>query len=237
MLDPGVAPHIQRRAAPAVRLPLYRDIYGRNDEAVSVRVQRRLLGVAVTLAIVLAATLFGPAGARVGISVVELLPEVKGLPHALEVQEQNTDRLLDIDGVLGTGVSADACGDAVIKVYTESALVAGVPTSVDGVPVDVEVTGLMRRDVQQGILRCRRYRISLTEKLFVQPGDFTGLSELMETTHKRGRQWLKPRLSMFRPLSTRSRQCCSVSRSSTVRFRSSCARTPESNAVLYSNQR
>ena len=106
------------------------------------RAQRRLIALVVTLGVLVAAALAGSAGARPGTSVVELLPEVEGLPRALAVQEQNTASLLDIDGVVGAGVGASATGEAVIKVYAESAFVAGVPDSVDGIPVDVEVTGL-----------------------------------------------------------------------------------------------
>jgi hypothetical protein len=74
------------------------------------RAQRRLIALVVTLGVLVAAALAGSVGARSGTSVVELLPEVEGLPRALAVQEQNTSSLLDIDGVVGAGVGASATG-------------------------------------------------------------------------------------------------------------------------------
>ena len=64
-----------------------------------------------------------------------------GLERAIEAQEQHTDALLDIQGVVGTAVGAGADGAAVVKIYTERPGVAGLPRSLDGVPVVVQVTG------------------------------------------------------------------------------------------------
>ncbi len=64
-----------------------------------------------------------------------------GLERAIEAQEQHTDALLDIQGVVGTAVGVGARGGAVVKIYTEKEGVAGLPRSLDGVPVVVQVTG------------------------------------------------------------------------------------------------
>ena len=64
-----------------------------------------------------------------------------GLERAIEAQEQHANALLDIQGVVGTSVGAGADGAAVVKIYTERPGVAGLPRSLDGVPVVVQVTG------------------------------------------------------------------------------------------------
>ncbi len=42
---------------------------------------------------------------------------------------------------MGTGVGLGADGQPVIKIYTEAAGVPALPSRLDGVPVEVEVTG------------------------------------------------------------------------------------------------
>ena len=63
-----------------------------------------------------------------------------GLERAIAAQEANTDRLLDIPGVVGTAVGIES-GKAVVKILTERPNVSGLPKSLDGVPVVVQVTG------------------------------------------------------------------------------------------------
>ncbi|HEX2500306.1 MAG TPA: hypothetical protein VHO73_02535 [Methylomirabilota bacterium] len=64
-----------------------------------------------------------------------------GLQKAIAAQERHTNALLAIPGVIGTAVGLGASGPPVVKVFTESRAVAGVPHVLDGVPVVVEVTG------------------------------------------------------------------------------------------------
>lgn len=64
-----------------------------------------------------------------------------GLDRAIAAQEAHTDALLAKAGVVGTAVALAADGRPVVKVYTRSAGVRGLPAHLDGVPVDVEVTG------------------------------------------------------------------------------------------------
>ena len=68
-------------------------------------------------------------------------PDGNGLDHVIAVQDAHTDRLLAKPGVVGTAVGLNAAGQPVIVIYTESARVAGLPSSLDGVPVAVRVTG------------------------------------------------------------------------------------------------
>ena len=64
-----------------------------------------------------------------------------GLARAAAAQERHTDVLLAKAGVVGTAVGVAADGQPVVKVYTKSAHVPGLPTDLDGVPVEVEETG------------------------------------------------------------------------------------------------
>lgn len=63
------------------------------------------------------------------------------LGSAIEVQQRHTDNLLAIPDVVGTAVGLTANGDPAIKVYTKSAAIMAIPSSLEGVPVEVEVTG------------------------------------------------------------------------------------------------
>jgi hypothetical protein len=65
----------------------------------------------------------------------------KGVGHALEVQERHSDRLLAKRGVVGTATGRADDGTAVVKVYTANPGVRGIPGTLDGVRVDVDVTG------------------------------------------------------------------------------------------------
>jgi hypothetical protein len=63
------------------------------------------------------------------------------LSSVTAVQERQTDHLLAIPDVVGTAVGLTREGRPAIKVYTRSAHVTGIPASLEGVPVVVEVTG------------------------------------------------------------------------------------------------
>jgi hypothetical protein len=62
---------------------------------------------------------------------------------ALAAQERHNPRLRGIRGVVGTAVGLNPGGQAVVKVFTASAGVAGIPAGLDNVPVAVEVTGIL----------------------------------------------------------------------------------------------
>jgi len=63
------------------------------------------------------------------------------LGAAIEVQERHTGRLLALPGVVGTAVGLRADGQPVIKVYTRAPGITGIPIGLEGIPVEVEVTG------------------------------------------------------------------------------------------------
>lgn len=70
------------------------------------------------------------------------LPERSpALDAAIAAQDRATPGLLRVDGVLGTGTSADAAGNPVIVVYAERPGVAGIPADIEGHAVRVMVTG------------------------------------------------------------------------------------------------
>lgn len=64
-----------------------------------------------------------------------------GLERAIAVQEAHNRELLGKSGVVGTAVGLTADGTPAIKIFTERAEVGGLPVSLDGVPVIVQVTG------------------------------------------------------------------------------------------------
>ena len=61
---------------------------------------------------------------------------------AIEVQIRHTERLMGIQDVVGTGVGIGPDGRPVIKVLTARGRVAGIPKSLESIPVQVSVTGL-----------------------------------------------------------------------------------------------
>ena len=63
------------------------------------------------------------------------------LGRVVAVQNRHTDQLMAIDGVVGTAAGLSAAGKPVVKVYAEREGVAGIPSTVDGISVEVEVTG------------------------------------------------------------------------------------------------
>ncbi|MCH8197800.1 MAG: hypothetical protein IH904_06935 [Proteobacteria bacterium] len=64
-----------------------------------------------------------------------------GLARAIAAQEFYTNDLMAIPGVVGTAVGLGANGEAVVKIYTAAGGIAGLPGTLDGVGVRIEVTG------------------------------------------------------------------------------------------------
>lgn len=65
------------------------------------------------------------------------------------VQDRYTDYLLSLSGVVGTAVGLTQDGEPAVQVYTKQAGMAGVPTSLEGIPVIAEASGeffAIRRD-------------------------------------------------------------------------------------------
>jgi len=64
-----------------------------------------------------------------------------GLERAIIAQEKHSPQLLAVPGVAGTAVGLMNDGRAAIKILAESSGVVGIPASLDGVPVQILVTG------------------------------------------------------------------------------------------------
>jgi hypothetical protein len=61
--------------------------------------------------------------------------------RAVTIQNKHTERLLDLDGVVGTAVGIGTDGNLAILVYTKDVGVTGIPTALDGLPVEIEFSG------------------------------------------------------------------------------------------------
>lgn len=62
--------------------------------------------------------------------------------NAIVVQEQYTADLMSRPGIVGTAVGLDAAGGMAVKIYVENAeSLAGLPAELNGLPVEVAVTG------------------------------------------------------------------------------------------------
>ncbi len=70
--------------------------------------------------------------------------EPPGLSAALAAQARYTDKLLGVPGVVGTGVGLTAKGRPAVKVFTRAVDVSGLPTALEGVPVETVVIGEIR---------------------------------------------------------------------------------------------
>lgn len=66
----------------------------------------------------------------------------QAIESVVRVQARHADQVMAIDGVVGTGVGLDADGRPVIRVFTLEPGVRGIPDRLDGVPVNLEVTGM-----------------------------------------------------------------------------------------------
>lgn len=71
-----------------------------------------------------------------------LSPADPAVQAVMRVQDRATPGLMGIDGVVGTATGADENGNPVVKVYLENPLPLGeIPATLEGVPVETEVTG------------------------------------------------------------------------------------------------
>jgi hypothetical protein len=61
--------------------------------------------------------------------------------HVKDVQERNATRLMAMDGIEGTAIGYNQNDRLAIKVFTAGPGVRGIPQTLDGVPVQVVVTG------------------------------------------------------------------------------------------------
>ncbi len=78
-------------------------------------------------------------GSGLSLSVMELPQEA--LDRALTAHATHAGSLLDRPGVVAAGVGLDATGRPALKVYVTEAAVLGLPATLDGVPVTLDVVG------------------------------------------------------------------------------------------------
>jgi len=69
------------------------------------------------------------------------LKNERDMALVMRVQNDHTSSLLAHAGVIGTGTGANASGEPAILVLAERAGVAGLPASLQGIPVEVRVVG------------------------------------------------------------------------------------------------
>lgn len=95
----------------------------------------------------LGVTMVGTAPAAAPEAEAEAVPGAKAaVTRATEVRDRNVHALERAPGWVGHGIGMDAAGRPVIKVFVEKLTPeakAAVPAAVDGVPVEVEETGLI----------------------------------------------------------------------------------------------
>jgi hypothetical protein len=63
---------------------------------------------------------------------------------AIRVQEKHTQRLMSVANVVGTAIGLNDADEVVVKIYTAKKNVSNLPSTLDGMKVDVEVTGIIR---------------------------------------------------------------------------------------------
>ncbi|MEW5702189.1 MAG: hypothetical protein AB1792_08175 [Candidatus Zixiibacteriota bacterium] len=79
------------------------------------------------------------------ITLLKLRPDQElNIVRAVGIQNKHTDRLLDLDGVVATAVGIGTDGNLAVKVYTKHAGVSGIPSTLDGLPVEIEESGEFR---------------------------------------------------------------------------------------------
>ena len=61
--------------------------------------------------------------------------------RVMSIQNRHTPELMQLDGVVGTATGLGIDGQPVVKVFTARAGVTRIPASLDGIPVEVQVTG------------------------------------------------------------------------------------------------
>jgi len=95
------------------------------------------LAVVAISFVVLGVQHFAPAA-----TAAEPQVNAQALARAVQIQDRHTGRLMAIPGVVGTATGLDAAGQPVVKVFLAKGGVPGIAANLEGVSVDVEVTGV-----------------------------------------------------------------------------------------------
>jgi len=72
-----------------------------------------------------------------------VLRQRQAIQTAIAVQDRHTPQLLKIPGVVGTATALGADGQPVVRIFTEWPGIADLPARLEGLPVEVHVTGLV----------------------------------------------------------------------------------------------
>jgi hypothetical protein len=72
-----------------------------------------------------------------------VLSQRLAIQTAIAVQDRHTPELIKIPGVVGTATALGADGQPVVRIFTERPGLTGLPAKLDGLPVEVQVTGLV----------------------------------------------------------------------------------------------
>jgi hypothetical protein len=72
-----------------------------------------------------------------------VLSQRLAIQTAIAVQDRHTPELIEIPGVVGTATALGADGGPVLRIFTERPGVADLPARLEGLPVEVKVTGLV----------------------------------------------------------------------------------------------
>ncbi len=72
-----------------------------------------------------------------------LLSQRLAIRTAIAVQDRHTPELIKIPGVVGTATALGADGQPVMRIFTERSGIAELPARLEGLPVEVKVTGLV----------------------------------------------------------------------------------------------
>ena len=84
-----------------------------------------------------------PSMAEAKNPAIGLTKDNPGIKKAIGVQRRNSERLMDISGVVGHGIGISSDGEAIIKIFVERAGIPRIPVALEGVPTKVEVTGMV----------------------------------------------------------------------------------------------
>jgi len=84
-----------------------------------------------------------PSIAQAANPAIGLTKDNPGIRKAIEVQGRHSERLMGIAGVVGHGIGISADGKPVLKIFVKRAGIPGIPVALEGVPTEVEVTGMV----------------------------------------------------------------------------------------------
>ncbi|UCG12115.1 MAG: hypothetical protein JSU72_16660 [Deltaproteobacteria bacterium] len=83
----------------------------------------------------------GALNGKIAQKVKRLVKDRERFRKAAALHKKHIGHLMDLSGVVGTGIGSSPEGEPVIKVFTSRPGVTGIPTNIDGIPVKEKVSG------------------------------------------------------------------------------------------------